>query len=145
MFQADSSWGWPLGGVKAVNQQPTEPFRHGCQDQTLSNITNKPIKFVPQRNMKEWNANAAEFVHWRNRVISVMDGEDIRIGPRLVSAVQHPDVITHQVESSDPEAFQHAAGLNIADISLQVFGFLVQLLGPGLDDVVSHVQRRGFE
>lgn len=55
-------WDAPPGGVKAANQQRAEPFRYGCKDQTLSNITNEPIKFVPQRNMKEWKANAAECV-----------------------------------------------------------------------------------
>ena len=53
--------------------------------------------------------------------------------------MQHPDVITLQVESSDPEALKHAAGLNVPDISRQIFGFLIQLLGPSLDGVVTHV------
>lgn len=66
---------------------------------------------------------------WRNRDIGLMDGGYIRIGPLLEWAVQHPDGITLQVESSDPEAMKHAAGLNVPDSSR---------------DVVTHVQHRGL-
>ncbi len=79
------------------------------------------------------------------RSTNQVDGEDSRIGPVLAWAVPHPEVSTHQVVSSEPEALKHAAGLNVPDINRQVFWFLIQLLDTALDDIVTHVQNRGLE